>query len=519
VLLTGPASGLAAQQESSFSRQPQVTSVVTRTRAFRLRHEARILGELAALLALPNVASDSGAMARNAELLSAMLERRGFATRLLASPEGGPPAVYGLLPAPGATRTLVFYAHYDGQPAGAGWAAPPWRPELRTGRLEAGAPVVPFPPAGDTASAESRIYARSASDDKGPIVALLAAVDALSDAGIPRSVNLKVFLEGEEEAGSSHLRSLLEAHAPILAADLWLFADGPIHQSGRQQIVFGVRGVMSLDLTVYGPNRGLHSGHYGNWAPNPISALADLLGSMRAADGRVTIAGFHNGVRPLTEADRQAVTGVPVDEDALRRSLGLHTTEGRNAPLLERLLEPALNFTGIRAGGVGAQASNTIQPEATASLDIRLVPDQRPEAIRAAVESHVTAQGYHIVGETPDSATRLRHPRIARLNWSEGYGGVRTSLDSPAARAVLRVADAVAGEPVIRVPSLGGSLPMILFRETLGVPMIIVPMVNHDNNQHASNENLKIRNLRNGIDLYAALLASLGEAWDREEPR
>ncbi|HZN12340.1 MAG TPA: M20/M25/M40 family metallo-hydrolase, partial [Blastocatellia bacterium] len=283
-------------------------AAVAAARAYRRAHEREIIGELAALLAVPNVASDAPNIGRNAALIVEMLARRGVGARLLEH-AGAPPVVYGELRAPGATRTLVFYAHYDGQPVDpAEWVGgEPFRPVLRSGALEAGGREVAPPAGGGRFDPEWRLYARSASDDKAPIVALLAALDALRASRIGLTSNIKFFFEGEEEAGSPHLERIIAAHGDLLASDLWLICDGPVAQNREQQLYFGVRGVTSLELTVYGPRRELHSGHYGNWAPNPAMMLARLLATMKDDDGRVTVPGFYDGVEPLGEAERQAL--------------------------------------------------------------------------------------------------------------------------------------------------------------------------------------------------------------------
>src|SRR5687768_1823321 len=320
----------------------QPEAVRSAVRDWRARNEPAVLRELSMLLAIPNLASDSVAIRRNADTLVAMLTRRGITARRLETP-GSPPAVYGELLVPGATRTIVMYAHYDGQPVDpARWATPPWTPTLREAPLERNGRVIPLPERGGVLDDDARLYARSASDDKAPIIAMLAALDALRAARIPLSVNLKFFFEGEEEAGSDHLEAMLRRHAELLTADGWIFGDGPVHQSRRPQVVFGVRGVMGAELTVYGPARALHSGHYGNWAPNPSMLLAHLLSSMRDAEGRITIAGFLNDVRAVGSAERAAIVGAPPVDTLLRRELALGDVEGDGAPLLERILAPAL---------------------------------------------------------------------------------------------------------------------------------------------------------------------------------
>ena len=479
-------------------------------REYRERHEPAILRELADLLALPNVARDSAAIRRNAEHLVRMLEQRGIDARTLEN-DGHPPAVFGELRVPGATRTVVFYAHYDGQPVDtADWSSAPWRPTLRTAPLEAGGREIPIPATGRI-DGEWRLYARSASDDKAPIVAMLRAIDALRAARIPLAVNLKFFLEGEEEAGSPNLRPMLERHRALLGADLWIFGDGPVHQTRRPQVVFGVRGTLGLEMTVFGPTRALHSGHYGNWAPNPGAMLAELVASMRDADGRITIAGFSDDVRPISAAERAALATIPDVDSALMRDLGLARTEGAGTLLPERIMLPALNVRGLEAGNVGALAANAIPTEARASIDFRLVPDQTPRRVRELVEAHLRAKGWHLVREVPDSTTRRAHPRIALLRWGQGYPATRTAIDLPVSRALLDVVEAATGQRPITVPTLGGSLPMHTFGEILGAPLIVLPIVNHDNNQHAANENLRLQNLWDGLELFAAVIG--GIAW------
>jgi acetylornithine deacetylase/succinyl-diaminopimelate desuccinylase-like protein len=381
---------------------------------------------------------------------------------------------------------------------------------LRDGPVEAGGRPVPIETLRGPVDPEWRLYARSASDDKAPIAGWLAALDALRAAKVPLAVNLKLFLEGEEEAGSPHLAEVLSRHRDLLAADLMLLCDGPVHQSRRMQLYFGARGVVDVEITVYGPLRALHSGHYGNWAPNPAVLLAHLVAGLRDADGRIAVPGFYDDVRPPTPAEKAALARVPDEDAALREALALGATEAGNARLAERLLLPALNLRGLQAGGVGERAANAIPTQATASIDFRLVRDQTPERVRERVEAHVRAQGFHVVAGEPDAAVRRAHPRVARMVWGTGYPAARTALDSPIAQRLVRAVERAAGPGVILAPTLGGSIPMHLFADTLRVPIVGVPIANHDNNQHAANENIRIRNLWDGIEAYAAILAGFG---------
>src|SRR5579863_1066691 len=262
---------------------------------------------------------------------------------------------------PGAKRTVMFYAHYDGQPADpADWKSDPWKPVLRSGPLAPGVRDIDLATAPEHLEPEWRVFARSASDDKAPIIAMLTALDALRQSGVTPTINLKFLFEGEEEAGSGHLPQILKAHHDTLAADAWILADGPVHPSRRMQVCFGARGVTDVELTVYGPLRALHSGHYGNWAPNPAALLTHLLAGLRDADGTIRIAGFERSVRPLSAAEKQSLAELPAVETGLEEELGLAWSEGDGKSLAELIMRPALNVRGLSSGDVGQKARNAI---------------------------------------------------------------------------------------------------------------------------------------------------------------
>ncbi len=452
---------------------------------WRVAHESAILAEFTDLLAIPNIASDTPNIRRNAAAIAKIMEQRGIITRLLEAP-GAPPVVYGEIGVPNAARTVVFYAHYDGQPLDPKeWATDPWKPVIKDGR----------------------IYARSSSDDKAPIIALMTALDALKTAKISLKQNVKFVFEGEEEAGSRHLDKILAANKDLLKADVWLICDGPVHQSRRQQIVFGARGVETVDLTVYGPKRELHSGHYGNWAPNPAMMLARLLASMKDDDGRVLVEHFYDGIEPLSETEKRAVAEAPdVDQD-LKRELWLGRTEGGGRKLVDLINLPSLNIRGMASARSGAQASNVIPSTASASIDMRLVKGiDHNEAARRLID-HIRKQGYFVVDHDPDADTLMSHSKVAKVSNREGgYNAERTSMDLPISQLVLRTADSARG-PVVKLPTMGGSVPLYMISQILGAPTITTPIANHDNNQHSYNENIRIQNLWDGIDLLAALLA------------
>jgi acetylornithine deacetylase/succinyl-diaminopimelate desuccinylase-like protein len=487
--------------------------VVQEVRDYRMDHEDRIVRELAEFLSIPNVASDTPNIQKNAEHLVEMLEARGIETHLLPITGRGP-VVFGKLIAPEAARTVIFYAHYDGQPVDpAAWTdGTPFAPVLRSDAIEAGGKRIPFPENSAKKLAvykvEWRIYARSASDDKSPIVALLAALDALRAKQIPLGVNLKVIFEGEEEAGSTNLQHTLELHKNLLGADLLITADGPVHQSGRQLVFFGNRGDIGVDITVYGPVRALHSGHYGNWAPNPAMELSRLLASMRDADGRVLIDGYYDDVTPLSDLETKTLAQMPVNDADLERELGIAKPEGAGKKLVELLQEPSLNIRGLQSAYVGEHAQNVVPDRAEASIDARLVKGEDPHKKFEQIAAFIKKQGYFVIDREPTMEERRTHALIAKVVDQGGYRASRTAMDLPVSKALVKVAqDATGGDTVI-APTLGGSVPMYIF-EDLGLPWIGVPIVNYDNHQHSSDENLRLGHLWRGMEIYAAILADL----------
>jgi acetylornithine deacetylase/succinyl-diaminopimelate desuccinylase-like protein len=474
-------------------------------RAYRQAHEAEIIAEFVDLLSIPNVASDDANIRRNAARLMEMMKRRGIEARLLEG--GGPPAVFGELKTPGATRTVALYAHYDGQPVDASkWATDPFKPALRDKPLEAGGAVIPLPKRGDKIDPEWRLYARSASDDKAPIMAMLAALDALKASNTPLTVNLKFFFEGEEEAGSRHLEDIVNRNAALLAADVWICADGPVHQTRQQLIYFGVRGVVTATITVYGANRGLHSGHYGNWAPNPAMRLARLLASMKDDNGRVLIEGFYDDVEPLGEEEKRALKDMPPVEAELMREYGLAATDGAGRTLGELINEPSLNIDGLRSEYVGSEARTIIPSEATATVDMRLVKGMSPRRQVERLVAHIKKQGYAVTADVPSAEMRLKHPLIARVTSNDGYPAMRTPMRLPIAQRLISAIERAAGQRPVLAPTLGGSVPLWIFEAGTKSPQVGVPIVNHDNNQHGANENVRIQNLWDGIEIFASIM-------------
>ena len=346
------------------------------------------LRELVSLVSIPNVATDAADIRKNAEYLRDAFARRGFAMQIIETRHS--PILIGERRGAGRTgRTLTFYCHYDGQPVIASeWPdSGPFQPILRDRPLEAGGKVVALPADG-AVNPDWRLYARSSSDDKGPIAALLAALDLASASGRPIASTLRLVLEGDEEAGSPVLEEALKPRAADVKSDLVIMMDGPQHLSGRPTFFFGARGILSAELVVFGARRDLHSGNYGNWAPNPALELARLLASMKDEQGRVTIDGFYDDVVPLNAEEKQAIADIPPVEEEQMKALGFARPEVPGSRIEERHNLPTLNVSGLGSGTVTGQGRTIIPATATARLDLRMVNAHRPrEAVRAAPRS------------------------------------------------------------------------------------------------------------------------------------
>ena len=492
--------------KSVFSQTPESLEI----KAYGNNNAGSIIREFTDFLTLPNIATDTIGLQKNAAFIMGMMQKRGIQNiqLLTAATPGVPPAVFGEVLVPGATQTLIFYAHYDGQPVNPLQWAPgldPFNPKLFSNAIDKGGEKIAFP-ADNKYESDWRIYARGASDDKAGIASILNAYEALTKSGLKPGYNLKFFFEGEEEVGSPHLNEILEKYRPILQSDLWIICDGPVHQSGKKQIVFGVRGDANMDLTVYASKRPLHSGHYGNWAPNPAMMLAKLLSSMKDENGRVTIKGFYDDVTPLSASERKSLNEVPRVDEQMKSELGMNSVEMEGISLGEAINQPSLNINGMQSGNVGKLASNQIPTYATAVLDLRLVLGNDWKRQQQKVIDHIKSQGYYVTDKEPGDEERRKYPKIIKVILKDGINAQRTSMDLPLIQKVVAAVRSTSPDQLVLQPTMGGSLPLFLFEKHLNAKTITVPVANHDNNQHAENENIRIGNLFEGMVIMGALM-------------
>ncbi|GAB3196172.1 dipeptidase [Pontibacter aydingkolensis] len=469
-----------------------------------------MMEEYVRFLSIPNVSTDTVNIRKNAAFISEMMQRRGIKAELLTGTTAGvTPAVFGEIKTLGATRTIGFYAHYDGQPVNPKqWheGLEPFKPVLITAPLESGGKILGPYKSGDAINPDWRISGRGAADDKAGVMAILNAYEALVKTGKRLNANIKFLFEGEEEVGSIHLDEIFKAHKSKLQADCWVIIDAPRHASGRKTIVYGVRGDVNMALTVYGAKRPLHSGNYGNWAPNPALKLAQLLTSMKDEKGQVLIKGFYDDVTPLTATEKKALAQIPDQDATLKKELGVHSPESPGRSLMEGIMVPTLNINGMQSGNVGPLASNIIPTKAEAVLDLRLVKGNDYKRQVEKVIGHIKNKGYQVVNGEPTEEERSKYPNLIRVDVKHGYNAQRTPMDLPIAKSIQAAIQSTTKEPVVAIPSMGGSLPLYLFEEILESKVITVPIVNYDNNQHAENENVKILYLWEGIETIAAIM-------------
>lgn len=456
-------------------------------------------------LSIPNDAHHPEEIRRLFVWLDHAFRKRGFNTSEL--PTAGSPLLLAERAVSNAQHTVLFYLQADGQPVSPShWEQEdPYTAVLKERRPDGTWGALPWDRLQAERNDEWRIFARSASDSKGPNIQFLAAIDAMDEAGVTPDFSIKVIVDMEEELGSPHLPAAVERYRDRLAADMLVILDGPPHISNRPTLKFGARGIATITLTTYGPRVPLHSGHYGNYAPNPAIRLAQILGSMKDERGRVTIPGFYDGV-VLDAKTRAVLAGVPDDEGAIREQLGIAEIDDVGATLQEAVQYPSLNVRGLSSGWVGAQRRTIIPAMATAEVDVRLVLESDPIRLLRLVREHIEGLDYYVVARAPTDEERRTYPKIVSFTSEISYHAFRTDFESRPGRWLSAALKHLYGEDPIKIRTSGGSIPISPFVSTLDVPAVSVPTVNPDNNQHSPNENIRVGSFIEGIKVVLAVL-------------
>ena len=456
-------------------------------------------------LALPNDSQYPEDIEALVQWLETELPELGFETRRIQTP--GNPALFAQRHVDDTKKTVLVYLQADGQPVDpSAWAqASPFRAVLKEQQDDGSWAEIPWERLELGVDPDWRVFARSASDSKGPMTQFMLAVRLLDASGFIPDYNLKVIIDTEEEIGSPNLAAAIRDNAGLLAADMLLIFDGPPHASNQPTVTFGARGIATVTLTVYGPKVAQHSGHYGNFVPNPVFHLSRVLASMKSPDGLVLIDGFYDGVE-LGEDTRAMLARVPDDEAAILASMGVAQSDKVGATLQEAIQYPSLNVRGIDAAWVGDDARTIIPPKAIAELDVRLVSESDPEALIGLIRAHIEAQGFLVLDREPTDEERASHPRIASFTYDISYPAFRSDFDAPPGVMARAGMQHLYGSEPILIRSMGGSIPIAPIIEALDLPAAIVPTVNIDNNQHSPNENLRLGNFLEGIAILMAVL-------------
>ncbi len=467
---------------------------------------ADAIGELREFVAIPNDALDGDDMYRNLMWLKRKFGERNFNTAELST--DNLPLFFAATPVNNEKPTVLIYMHFDGQSVDPSqWEQEdPYKVVLKAPEGN-GFKALSFGEMGDDIDYDWRLFGRSTSDAKGPIVAFLNAMDLLQKDGKEIPFNIKLLLDGEEEKGSVPLAGAVDRYRELLQADFLMIVDGPLHSSGAPTLVYGCRGITSLELTVHGASRPLHSGHYGNYAPNPAFQLAHLLTGMKDADGRVTIPGYYQGI-VLDSTDLAMLGSVPHNAVEIGEQLQFRSPEKVGGSLQESLQYPSLNIRGLQSAWVGERARTIIPATATASLDLRLVMETDGEHLKNLVREHIEKQGFTVLDHVPSKEERLAHDKIVTLEQGTVTPAFRTDPQNPYGKFLLQNLSATFDREVVQIRTMGGTVPTAHLVRALDIPALIVPMVNHDNNQHAPNENIRIGQLAYGIKMFHGILSS-----------
>lgn len=479
----------SAQEEAQLKRQVRQT-----------------IKELRDFVAIPNDALENADINRNLSWLTKNFNARGFNSSVL--PTDGESLFFAALPMEDQKPTILFYMHFDGQSVDQNkWNQPdPYKMVLKH-KVGDAWKTLPIDTLNSSLDYNMRLFGRSTADDKGPIVMFLNTIDLLKENNVVLPFNVKIILDSEEEKSSKPLPKAVKEYKELLQADFLIVNDGPLHTSQKPTIIYGCRGITSISLTAFGPEKSLHSGHYGNYAPNPAFILSKALASMKGDDGKVTIPGFYDGIT-LDENTQAILKNVPDDALILNHTLGIKTPEKIGAFYQEALQYPSLNIRGLGSGWIGEKARTIIPATATAEIDIRLVPETDGDRLKSLVKTHLEKQGFFLTTEIPNTETRLAHDKIMMFSEGSVIKAFRTDINDSYGAFLVKTLSTTFGEDPVQIRTMGGTVPIAPFVYELKIPAFIVPMVQPDNNQHNPNENLKIGQIAYGIKTFYAILSS-----------
>lgn len=472
-----------------------------------LKYAKASFPQLKDLLSIPNDAHFPEEIEKNVKWCEQNFGQRGFQLTRLETPEAPLLLAEKSIKNPNA-KTVLIYLQVDGQPVDPNhWFQDnPYEAVLKEQAKEGGWEIIDWSNLTEKPlDLDWRIFARSTADSKGAVNMFLTAIDMMLDQKLSTNFNMKVIMDFEEEIGSPNLPQAVTKYKKELAADMLIIFDGPLHISGDPSLTFGARGISEITLKVFGPIFPQHSGHYGNWAPNPAVRLSRLIASMKDDDGRVTIPGFYDGIT-LSDEVKAVLKSVPDDERYINNKLGVAEAQKVAPTYQESLQYPSLNVRGLSSGWVGEETRTIVPATATAEIDIRLVLENDPDRLINLVKNHIVLEGYYVIDRKPTSRERATHSHICQFNASTSYLAFRTDFDSEVGIWLDKALVKAFGKTPVKQRTSGGSIPISPFVNELGIPAVTVPTVQRDNNQHSPNENIRVGNYVSGIKTIYSIL-------------
>jgi len=408
-------------------------------------------------------------------------------------------------------NTLLIYLQFDGQPVdNSKWDQEnPYKAVLKE-KIDNEYRIIDWSRLDnitfdDIKKKDLRIFARSASDAKGPVMMIINALEIMKRNNIELEYNLKVIMDFEEEISSPNLADAVKKYSSKLKSDALLIFDGPKHPSNLPTLTFGARGISDITLITYGPIVPQHSGHFGNYAPNPVFRMSEILSSMKDPKGRVTIPGFYDGIE-LDEKTLKILAEVPDDEEKMMNDMQFKKPDNVGKNYQESIQYPSINVRGIESGWVREEVRTIVPSECIAEIDVRLVLESDPIRLHNLIKSHIQELGYYVIDRRPTKDERLKHNKIVTFVSSFDYDAFRTDIESEIGKWLVKSLKKTFGIEPVKKRTSGGSVPISPFVNTLGIPAVTVPTVNQDNNQHSPNENIKIENYITGIETYLGIL-------------
>ena len=404
-------------------------------------------------------------------------------------------------------KTVLFYLQIDGQPVDKkAWNQKnPFLPVFKEKTALNTWKTIKYDPLKDTFNPDYRIFARSASDSKGPAMSLISALEILHSKNIKQKFNIKIIMDFQEEMGSPQLANAVINNKKLLQADMVLIMDGTRHLSNLPTLTYGARGIAVATIKVFGARYPLHSGQYGNFAPNPVFSTAKLLAGLKDDSGRVTLPGFYEGIH-LSKKEKKLLNNVPENLDDIKRRLGIAKHDALGETYQEVLQYPSLNIRGLKAAWTGNKVRTIIPAEVITEIDMRLVPESDGKRLIGLLKNYIINKGFHLVDSIPTEEERAKYSKLASFKYRLGSNPFRTKLDGPMSVFLNKALRKIYGNNIVNMRSTGGSQPIAPFVKTLAIPAVSIRIPNPDNNIHSPNENLRLGNFLEGIETCLAIL-------------